>query len=398
MARLIGNETKYVQEVLSHEFRASKSGFMVARLERAFAEKLGMAHAIALCNGTATLHAILGALDIGVGDEVIVPALTMASTSLAVLHAGATPVWADVDRDSWCIDTESVEKLINERTRAVIAVALYGMPPDLDRLVSLCRSRNIVLVEDDAQCVFGTYGKRLAGTFGKASSFSFQSSKTLTAGEGGIIVTDDAKLAERIRSFSCLGYKPGVKREDIQSPQASRHFSIGWNYRMSDLQAAVALAQLEDAEFHVNSRQNAAFAMSQDCRWLVKQSATYECKSANWALAYRMENAPVSWEQFRNRFIAFGGDPFYACWLPNYQEPVFKDYDAEYCPVAESIQPNIVAFKTNYDLFDEAVEQDRILTKTIDDCVRGLVKEFPSEESSHERREALRRKYEDMGI
>jgi len=397
MSRLIGNEAKYVQEVLSHEFRASKSGFMVRRLEAAFAERLGVNHAIAMSNGTATLHSILAAAGVGPGDSVIVPALTMASTSLAVVHAGATPVWADVCRDSWCIDTDSVERLLDENTKAIIAVALYGIPPDLDRLVSLCRSRNIVLVEDDAQCVFGTYGKRLAGTFGKASSFSFQSSKTLTAGEGGIVVTDDAKLADRIRSFSSLGYRPGITRDELQRPSAVRHETLGWNYRMSDLQAAVALAQLEDAEFHVNSRQNAAFAMSQDCRWLVKQSASYEHKSADWALTYRMENAPLTWEQFRNRFIAFGGDPFYACWLPNYQEPVFKDYDAEYCPVAESIQPNIVAFKTNYDLFDEAVEQNRILEKTIENCNK-VPKEFPSEESSHERRESLKRRYEEMGI
>ena len=381
MSRLIGNEAKYVQEVLSHEFRASKAGFMVRRLEDAFSKRLGVNHAIAMCNGTATLHSILAASGVGYGDNVIVPALTMASTSLAVLHAGANPVWADVCNDSWCIDVDSVERLIDERTKAIIAVALYGLPPDLERLAALARSRNIALIEDDAQCVFGTVGKRMAGTIGKASSFSFQSSKTLTCGEGGIVVTDDAKLAERIRSFSCLGYRPGVKREDIQHPGAIRHHSLGWNYRMSDLQAAVALAQLEDAEFHVNSRQNAAFAMSQDCRWLIKQSASYECKSAAWALAYRMENSPVTWEQFRNRFIAFGGDAPYACWLPNYQEPVFEGYDAD-CPVAEEIQPNIIAFKTNYDLFDEAVEQDRILNNTIDNCVRGLVDEFPSEESS----------------
>ena len=109
---------------------------------------------------------------------------------------------------------------------------------------------------------------------------------------------------------------------------------------MADLQAAVALAQLEDIEYHVNTRQNAAFAMSQDCEWLIPQEANYEHKHACWSLAFRLsETAPVSWEQFREKFIALGGDPFYACWLPNYKEPVFKKWTNVDCPVAEEIQP-----------------------------------------------------------
>ena len=374
MSRLAGNERKYIEEVLSHEFRASKAGFMVARLERAFAERFESSHAIALCNATATLHAILAGLGVGPWDEIITPALTMASTSLSVLHAGAIPVWADVCEDSWCIDPESVEQLINERTRAVIAVALYGMPPDMDRLAEICRTNDIVLIEDNAQGVGATYKGRLAGSFSVASSWSFQSSKTLTCGEGGIVLTNDEALAGRIRQVACLGYSPSNTRENIQNPTANRHYCLGWNYRMSDLQAAVALAQLEDIEYHVNTRQNAAFAMSQDCEWLIPQTAEYDFKHAYWSLAYRLEDAPVTWEQFRNRFLAFGGDPFYACWLPTYKEPVFQyegewpEYNTPECPVAEAIQPNIIAFKTNYDLFDEAQEQDAILQRTIENC------------------------------
>jgi len=377
MSRLIGNELKYIQQVLFHEFRTSKAGFMVGRLERAFAERFDCAHAIAMCNGTATLHAIMGAADIGSGHEVICPALTMASTSLAVLHAGAIPVWCDVCEDSWCIDAERIEELINERTRAIITVALYGLSPDMDPIIELARKHNLLIIEDDAQAVGGTYKGRLVGTIGDASSFSFQSSKTLTCGEGGIIVTNDATKAETIRSFASLGYKTGFSREDIQKPGAIRHYSIGWNYRMSDLQASVALGQLEDIEFHINTRQNAAFALSQDCRWFIEQSASYEHKHAAWSKAFRLENAPVSWQGFREKFIENGGDPFYACWLPTYLEPMFNDlYNEDLglgpadCPVAEEIQPNILAFKTNYDLFDEALEQDRILQKTIEQCER----------------------------
>ena len=378
MLRLAGNEAKYIQEVLHGEFRSSKVGFMVSRFEKAFADRFGVAHAIALCNGTATLHSILAAAGVGSGDSVIVPALTMASTTLAVLHAGATPVWCDVCPDSWCIDPEKIEALIDETTKAIIVVALYGVPPDMDRIKDIAGKYHLLVVEDDAQAWLATYKGRLAGTIGDASSFSLQSSKTITCGEGGIIGTSNAQLAERIRAFSCLGYRSGFTREQIQHPMAQRHYLLGWNYRLSDLQAAVALAQLEDVELHVNRRQNAAYALSQDCRWLVPQSAGYEYKSASWSYAVRLKNAPVSWEEFRNRFICFGGDPFYACWLPAYKEPMFANqfrsqdfgWEGPECEVADEIQPNIIAFKTNYDLYDEALEQDKALQNTIRNCER----------------------------
>lgn len=364
----MGNELRYIQEVLHHEFRASKSGFMVGRFERAFADRFGMAYGIALCNGTATLHACLEACAVGKGDQVITPSLTMASTSLAVLHAGATPIWCDVCEDSWCLNPDRLEKLINERTRAIITVALYGMPPDMDRILEIADAHGIPVIEDDAQCIYGSYKGRLAGTIGKAASFSLQSSKTLTAGEGGVVVTSDRTLAERIRSFSSLGYKSGVLREELQSPQARRHYVYGFNYRMSDLQAAVALGQLENVEYHVNTRTNAAYALSVDCPWMVEQTADYEYRHACWSKAYRLKNAPVSWEAFRRKFIENGGDPFYSCWLPNYREPVF-DRQAD-CPVADEIQPDIMAFKTNYELFDESVEQGNILESTIEKISR----------------------------
>ena len=210
--RLSGNERKYVEEVLSHEFKASKSGFMVSRLKELSRIDSAVSHAIALCNGTATLHAILAALGVGSGDNVIVPALTMASTSLCCPSCRMLSLyWADVCEDSWCIDPESIRRLINERTRAIITVALYGMPPDMDRILEA--AGDIPVIEDDAQCVGGYYKGRLAGTIGSAASFSFQSSKTLTAGEGGIVVTSDSDLADGYRQFSNLGYPANATRE-----------------------------------------------------------------------------------------------------------------------------------------------------------------------------------------
>ena len=345
--RLSGNERKYVEEVLSHEFRSSKSGFMVLRLEAAFADHFAVKHAVALCNGTATLHSILAALNCSPGDEIIVPALTMASTALCCLHAGLSPVFADVCKDSWCIDPESIKRLINERTRAIITVALYGMPPDMDRILEV--AGDIPVIEDDAQCVGGYYKGRLAGTIGKVASFSFQSSKTLTAGEGGIVITDDDKLAESIRSFACLGYPPGITKRDIQHPNATRHHGIGWNYRMADLQAAVALAQLENMESHVKQRQDAARNISFISG--IEQFASYDHVHAYWSKAYRLED--MGWDEFRAQWLAEGRELFYSCWLPNYKEPVFqkwlrdRDWPDPECPVAEEIQPKIVAFQTN---------------------------------------------------
>ena len=205
--RRIGDKEKeYVLELLEGQFRGPSSVLMTARLEKLFAEKFGVKYALCFSNGTATMHAALAAMGIGPGDEVIVPPLTMASTSIAVLHAGATPVFADIDPKTWTIDPEAILRCISPRTRAILPVAIYGLPPDMDRIMEIAETNNLKVLEDDAQCFLGSIQGRLAGSMAHASSFSFQSSKHMTCGEGGMVTTDDVELAKKIRGFAALGY------------------------------------------------------------------------------------------------------------------------------------------------------------------------------------------------
>ena len=184
--RLFGNEKKYVEEVLETNFRSSKGANMMRRLEESFAKRYGVKFAISFVNGTSTMHAALEAYGIGVGDEVIVPPLTMAATTFCVLQCGATPVFADVDEETFQICSKSIEANINSKTKAIITVGLFGLSPDMDPIMELAARNDLNVIEDNAECFLGYYKDRLAGTIGHSASFSFQSSKHLTSGEGGI--------------------------------------------------------------------------------------------------------------------------------------------------------------------------------------------------------------------
>jgi perosamine synthetase len=174
--RVVGNELSYVREVLETDFRSSMGSTMMRRLETAFANRFGTQFAISFVNGTATLHAALEAWGIGPGDEVIVPPLTMSAPAFAVLQTNATPVFADVDKDTFQISAASIAERITSRTKAIMPVALYGLCPDMDAIMEIARNHRLKVIEDNAQCFLGTYKGRMVGTLGDCASFSFQSS------------------------------------------------------------------------------------------------------------------------------------------------------------------------------------------------------------------------------
>jgi perosamine synthetase len=207
------------------------------RFERSFAAAVGRRHAVSLPSCTAAIHLSLAALDVGPGDEVIVPDATWIASSAPITYVGAVPVFADVDPHTWCLDVASVAALITERTRAVIAVDLYGGMPDFDALESLCAEHGIALVEDAAEAIGSTYRGRPAGAFGITSTFSFHGSKTLTTGEGGMLVTDDDALHDRVQVLRDHGRTPG----DV----SFFNQEVAFKYKMSSLQAALGQAQLD---------------------------------------------------------------------------------------------------------------------------------------------------------
>ena len=207
------------------------------RFEAAFAAHCGRRHAVSLPSCTAALHLALMALGVGPGDEVIVPDVTWIASVAPVHYVGARPVFVDIDRESWCLDAEGVAAAVTERTKAVIAVDLYGSMPDYDALSRLAEARGFALIEDAAEAIGSRWRGRPAGSFGTVSTFSFHGSKTLTTGEGGMIVLDDDALLARVLQMRDHGRAPGDTMFFNQE--------IGWKYKMSSMQAALGLAQIE---------------------------------------------------------------------------------------------------------------------------------------------------------
>lgn len=215
----------------------SSEGPFVAQLEERFANRVSRAHGVAVANGSAALDIAVQALDLGPGDEVILPSFTIISPLLSVLRVGATPVLVDVDAATWNMDAASVAARITPRTRAIVVVHIYGLPTDIDPILALAERHGLAVIEDAAEMHGQTCRARPCGSFGTLSTFSFYANKLVTTGEGGMVLTDDPALAARCRSLRNLCLGTGTRR--------FVHESLGWNYRLTNVQAALGIAQLE---------------------------------------------------------------------------------------------------------------------------------------------------------
>ena len=243
---LVGNERKYVLDCLDRN--QLTMGYYVESLEREFAKFCGTKYALATANGTVALHLILKAIRIGPGDFVIVPNITYVATANAVTYCGATPVFADVN-ETWCIDPEEVGKLasaLGRKAKAVLPVHLYGLPCDMTGLYDAVRGSGILIVEDAAESFGSSWHGCRTGSLGTAGMFSLYANKILIAGEGGIITTDDRDLYEHMKLLRGQGVDPSRRYW---------HTEVGYNYRMTDLQAAIGLGQIEMADWHIKKRQ-----------------------------------------------------------------------------------------------------------------------------------------------
>lgn len=241
---LDGNERRYLDECIASGWIGSEGSF-VERFEREFAARVGRRHAIAVCNGSFAIDAAVAALGLGPGDEVILPSFTIISCASAIVRAGATPVVVDSDPVTWNMDPAQVEAHIGPRTRAIMVVHLYGLPADMAPLLALAERHDLRLIEDAAEMHGQTWRGRPCGSFGDISTFSFYPNKHVTTGEGGMVVCDDDALAARCRKLRNLAFEPG--RRFV-------HEELGWNLRMSNLQAAVGCAQLERLDAFVTRK------------------------------------------------------------------------------------------------------------------------------------------------
>jgi len=232
---LDGNEKKYLEECIETGWISSEGPF-VKRLESEFARLMGCSYGIAVSNGSVAIEAALAALRIGPGDEVILPAFTIISCASAIVRAGAIPVVVDCQHDTWNMDPGLVAAKITSRTKAIMVVHIYGLPVDIDPIIELARRNGLFIIEDAAEQHGQTYKGRPVGSLGDIATVSFYPNKQITTGEGGMVLTNDRALADRCRDLRNLCFDK--ERRYI-------HEELGWNFRMSNLQAAVGVAQLE---------------------------------------------------------------------------------------------------------------------------------------------------------
>lgn len=241
---LTGNEKKYVDECLNTSWISSK-GHFVTDFEHVFSEYIGMKHGVAVFNGTVAIHLALMALDIHEGDEVIVPSFTYVASANPVVMVGAKPVFVDSLISSWQMDPDDVQKKITSKTKAVIAPHMYGHPCDMDRICKICEENNLYLIEDCAEAIGSQYHGKMIGSFGDISCFSFFGNKTITCGEGGMVLTNDDELFRKAAT---------LKNQGLSPLREYWHDVVGYNYRMTNIQAAIGLAQFEHIEPIINAK------------------------------------------------------------------------------------------------------------------------------------------------
>ena len=378
--RFEGNERKYLEEVLSSGFRAGSDGAFTTRLESYFSKTYGASYSVAFNSGTSTLHATLLAMGCGPGDEVLTPALTPLMCGLAPYYTGATPVFVDSMPDTFLMDPADIERKITDKTKVIFVTHMYGGVCDMDAIMAIAKKNNLMVLEDCAQCHMGRTGDgRLVGTIGDAGSWSFENSKQLTCGDGGIITCNDEKLATLIRKIGGLGFKSltaesgkvRTDRDKLQNPDWDRFDEIGYNYRLGQMAAAVALAQMERAEYFIDLRRAMGLAYTEvlvNSELLTPQRVldgyyhTYYTFSAK----FNGEKLGVTWEEFRKKYIELGGDGIYAASKLQHQEPVFRDRNIGYgeTPVAVDLQKNLMNFTTNQASEEERNIQIEVMRKT----------------------------------
>ena len=393
-SKYLGNELKYLKLVLNKKLPKNANSWQQI-FEEQFAKKYKKKFAISFNSGTSTLHAALTSCGVKPGDEVISPALTVIMDTSATIHSHAIPVYADIDEDDFNVRPDEIEKKITKKTKAIIVVSVFGQSPKMDLIKKIANKHKIKIIEDNAESMFSTYNKKIIGHYGDISSFSFENSKHLSCGEGGITITNDKQLAKKMRKFSNHGFiklssssdSIKFKKNDLLDPGLKRHDEIGWNYRMSEFNAAIALAQLEKAKKLTKLRIQSADFFLQTIKkhpdFFIPQKTYKNSINSYWALATKYQgdkNRGISQKDFKKKYLQFGGDIIRGAWSVPYLEPVisknnfksinkyiYKDiyYKRGICPIAEKVQKQLMIFKTNYRNLKIAKFKSSMLLKTI---------------------------------
>jgi perosamine synthetase len=331
---LDGNEKKYLLECIDTGWISSEGPF-VRQFEEKFAARVERQYGIAVANGSGALDIAVQALQLGPGDEVILPTFTIISCAAAIVRAGATPVLVDADPLTWNMDINQVAARITPRTKAIMVVHIYGLPVDMDPIIELAKIHDLKIIEDAAEMHGQTYTGKPCGSFGDISTFSFYPNKHITTGEGGMLVCNDPDLAERCR---------GLRNLCFQSKKRFVHDELGWNYRMTNLQAALGLAQLERLDEFVDRKREMGRKYTQRLMSVegleFMPTQTDYARNIYWVYGMVLkDDVPFDAEEAMKRLgeLSVGTRPFF--W-PMHEQPVFQKmglFAGESYPVAERL-------------------------------------------------------------
>lgn len=359
---LDGNEEKYLVECIRTGWISSE-GFFIKKFEEEYAARVGRRYGVAVSNGSVALDAAVVALKLGVGDEVILPTFTIISCAAAIVRAGAVPVVVDCDSATWNMDIALVEEHITSRTKAIMVVHIFGLPVDMDPLLELAKKHGLKIIEDAAEMHGQTYRGKPCGSFGDISTFSFYPNKLITTGEGGMIVTDDPILAEKCRSLRNLCFIP---------EQRFIHDELGWNLRMSNLQAALGVAQLErlDEFVQIKRRMGKRYTELLSDTPGIQLPLVHTDYADNIYWVYGMvldDDVPFDAKEAMARLgkLGIGTRPFF--W-PMHEQPVFRKmglFAGESHPVAERIARRGFYIPSGMALTGEQIERSAVAVKEI---------------------------------
>ena len=346
---LVGNEKAYVNDCIDSNW-ISSNGKYINRFEEEFANYCGVKYAVACSNGTTALHLALLAAGISAGDEVIIPTLTFVATANAVTYCGATPILVDSDPVTWNINPPDIERRLTSRTKAIIAVHLYGHPADMDSINAIADKHGLLVIEDAAEAHGARYKEKNAGSLGNIATFSFYGNKIITTGEGGMVVTDDKEIAYKARQLRGQGMDPARR---YWFPQ------VGYNYRMSNVAAAIGVAQLEKIEWHLQRRRSIAYQYAEhfsNHKRIRMQPEPPSGRNAYWMSCIVLETASlISRDELALKLFDAGIEtrPFFP---PMHQLPMYAETAREHkFPIADMLSRSGLSLPSHANLTDDDI-------------------------------------------
>jgi perosamine synthetase len=360
--KFFGQEEAFVVDALRSSWISG--GKYVERLEKEIAEHLGVRHSVAVSNGTTALELAFRAIGVGPGSEVIVPAFTFVAPVNMVISLGAKPVYADIDSDTWLIDEAQIESLITERTKAIVPVHLYGNVARMDAILDIAQRRGLIVVEDAAEAAFSRHKNKCAGAFGTVGTLSFHATKTVTTGEGGMVVTDDEAVAVKMRLLRDHGMNVG---------QRYWHDIVGYNFRLTNLQAALGCAQLLHLDRIIEARRRIHSAYQRTLQVLsgiTLQRFDDAVDPVLWAMAIRInsdsdvDTARGQRDELMGRMALDGIETrpgFYSLNL-------LKPYGCPDLPIATRVSASVISLPTYIGLSDQDILR---ICSSLEKALRG---------------------------